>query len=119
MALLYADENFPGPIVRAVRMHGHDVLTAHEDARANQKIPDADVLARATALGRAVLTNNRNDFHKLHAADPNHGGIITCTRDPDFAALATRILAAISTVPTLAGKLIKIVRPSTPPPKAP
>jgi hypothetical protein len=114
MAPLYADENFPGPVIRHLRTPGHDVLTAHEDGRGNQKVPDADVLARATALGRAVLTNDRNDFHRLHAADPKHGGIITCTRDPDYAALAGRIHAALETLPTLAGQLLKIVRPNTP-----
>jgi hypothetical protein len=116
MALLYADESFHGPIVRHLRTLGHDVLTAYEDGRANQKIPDADVLARATMLGRTVLTNDRNDFHLLHAADANHSGILTCTRDPDFAAVANRIHAAIAAQPTLAGLLIKIVRPNKPPP---
>ena len=119
MAPLYADENFPGPIVRHLRALGHDVLTAHEDGRANQKVPDRDVVARATALGRAVLTNDRDDFHRLHAADPNHGGIITCTRDPDFAAVADRVHAAINTLPTLAGQLLRIVRPNARPPKMP
>jgi hypothetical protein len=119
MAQLYADENFPGPIVRRLRTLGHDVLTAHEDGKANQKIPDPDVLARATALGRAVLTDDRDDYHRLHAADPNHGGIITCTHDPDFSAVADRIHAAIAGLPSLAGQLIRIVRPSNPTHKVP
>ncbi len=119
MARLYADENFPGPIVRRLRLLGHDVLTAHDDGRANQRIPDPDVLARATALGRAVLTDDRDDYHRLHAADPNHAGIITCTHDPDFSAVADRIDAAIAPLPTLAGQLIRIVRPNIPPPKVP
>ena len=119
MAPLYADESFHGPIVRHLRALGHDVLTAHEDGRANQQIPDPDVLARATALGRAVLTNDRDDYHHLHAANPNHGGIITCSRDPDFAAVAGRIHAAIAGLPTLAGQLIRIIRPSNPRRKVP
>src|SRR5438876_608533 len=112
MAVLYADECFPGPVVHHLRALGHDVLTAHEDGRANQMIPDPDVLTRATALGRAVLTNDRDDYHRLHAADPNHAGIITRTRDSDFSAVAYRVHAAISTLATLAGQLIKIIRPN-------
>jgi hypothetical protein len=114
MARLYADESFHGPIVRYLRALGHDVLTAQDDGRANQKIPDPDVLVRATALGRTVLTNDRDDYHHLHAADPNHAGIITCTRDPDFSAVADRIHAAIAGLPTLAGRLIRIIRPNRP-----
>jgi len=84
MARIYADENFPGPIVRRLRTLGHDILTAQEDGRANQKIPDPEVLKRAVALGRAVLTNDRKDYHRLHHSDPNHAGIITCTRSGLF-----------------------------------
>src|SRR3954468_7039346 len=109
MARLYADESFHGPIVRHLRALGHDILTAHEDGRANQQIPDPDVLARATALGRAVLTNDRDDYHHLHTADPNHAGIIPCARDPDFSAVAHRIHAAIIALPTLVGQLIRII----------
>lgn len=114
MAQLYADENFPLPVVRQLRDLGHDVLTVYEDGRANQKIADLEILIRATALGRAILTNNRHDYHRLHAIDPNHGGIITCTRDPDFTAVAGRIHAAICSLSSLAGQLLKIIRPNPP-----
>jgi Domain of unknown function (DUF5615) len=119
MAQLYADESCPGPIVRHLRSLGHDVLTAYEDGRANQGIPDSDVLARATALGRAVITNDRDDYRQLHRADPIHGGIITCSQDPNFASVADRIHKAITPLATLAGCLIKIVRPNDPPTKVP
>src|SRR4051812_27194377 len=115
MANLYADEDFPQPVVDQLRTLGHDVLTALDDGRAGQSIPDPDVLARATALGRAVLTHNRADFRKLHAADPNHAGIVTCPRDADVAAFAARIDAAIAGLPSLAGQLIRVVRPNPPP----
>jgi hypothetical protein len=42
--LFYADENFPLDTVVELRRLGHDVLTALEDERANQKIPDEKVL---------------------------------------------------------------------------
>ena len=114
MAQLYADEDFPHPVVAHLRLLGHDVLTTHEDGRAGQGVADADVLDRATALGRAVLTHNRDDFRKLHAADPNHAGIVTATRDADAVALAGRIDAAVNAVPTLAGQLVRVIRPNPP-----
>ena len=115
MANLYADEDFPQPAVDQLRALGHDVLTAQDDGRAGQSIPDADVLARATALGRAVLTHNRSDFRKLHLADPTHAGIVTCTRDADVAALAACIHAAIASLPALDGQLVRVIRPNPPP----
>jgi Domain of unknown function (DUF5615) len=36
MASLYADEDFPLPVVVDLRNLGHDVLTAHEAGQANQ-----------------------------------------------------------------------------------
>jgi Domain of unknown function (DUF5615) len=52
MASLFADENVPYQVVEALRALGHDVLTAYEAGRANQKIPDADVLRYATENAR-------------------------------------------------------------------
>jgi hypothetical protein len=111
MAALFGDENVHRGLVDALRALGHDVLTAYEAGRANQKIPDADQLAYATSLGRTMLTNNRRHFHKLHRAFPGHVGIITYTRDPDTNALAQRIDNAISTATTLRGVLIRITLP--------
>ncbi len=47
MARLYADEQYPYPVVELLRVLGHDVLTVQEAGKANQKIPDSDVLAFA------------------------------------------------------------------------
>jgi hypothetical protein len=69
---LYADENFPLRVVEELRRLGHDVLTAFEDGRANQSILDSDLLARATAIDRALLTLNRIDFKRLHRPRRNH-----------------------------------------------
>ncbi len=111
MSLLHTDENVPFALVKVLRTLGHDVLTALEAGRANQGISDPDVLAYAVSLGRAVLTNNRRHFHRLHRQFPNHAGIITFTDDPDTLALAQRIHNAITAVPTLTGMLIRIIRP--------
>jgi hypothetical protein len=76
MARLYADEDFPLPVVEALRQLGHDVLTVQEAGRANQGIGDGQVLADATADGRAVLTHNHPDFKRLHRRGrPPHAGI--------------------------------------------
>ena len=115
MATLYADENFPLPVVVALRAAGHDVLTAREDGRADRKIPDPDVLAHASSLGRAVLTHNRSDFFRLHRASAAHAGIVACTEDLDFAGLAARIHAALGGVSDLTGQLIRVNRPNPPP----
>jgi Domain of unknown function (DUF5615) len=51
---LYADENFPLPVVEELRRMGHDVLTAQEDGR--QSAPDPDILI---ALTRSVVLSSR------------------------------------------------------------
>jgi predicted nuclease of predicted toxin-antitoxin system len=62
MARFYADEQFPRAATNYLRLLGHDVLTVQEAGNANQKIPDDQVLAYATANNRAVLTINRHQF---------------------------------------------------------
>lgn len=111
MARLYANENFPLPAVEALRTLGHDVLTTLEAGQAGLAISDPEVLAQATAQGRAVLTFNRRHFIRLHGATPQHAGIIVCTFDVDFAALASRIDAAIRALPTPEGQLLRVNRP--------
>ena len=115
MAAFYADENFPEPTVVALRGHGHDVLTARDDGRADQKLGDGLVLARAVQLGRAVLTFDRRDYRRLHRASAEHAGILVCTEDTDFVALAERIHTAVSALTDLAGVLIRVVKPNPPP----
>ncbi|MEG4852372.1 DUF5615 family PIN-like protein [Microcoleus sp. B5-D4] len=111
MARLYADEQYPYPVVELLRALGHDVLTVQEAGRANQKIPDSDVLAFATSEKPVVITENR-DFFRLHRIQPLHAGIIACTNDRNWEALANRINAAITAEESLQGKLIRVVRPS-------
>jgi hypothetical protein len=110
--LFYADENFPLDVVAELRNLGHDVLTAFEDGRANQKIEDENVLQRATELSRAVLTINRIDFKRLHKINPNHTGIVICTFDADFIGQARRIDVACKDLTEITGQLIRVYRPS-------
>jgi len=113
MARLYADEQYPLPVVEFLRPLGHDVLTVQEAGNAGLGIPDEDVLAFAVSNERAVLTLNRGDFIRLHRSQPNHAGIIICTQDSNWERQATRINEAISALDTLNGKLIRVNRPST------
>ncbi len=109
MANLYADEDFPWQVVEALRNLGQDVVTASEAGQANQRIPDADVLAFAIRQGRAVLTRNRWDYIRLHARIRPHAGIIIiCTHDPDYPAQAQRIHQTLLTYPSLDNQLLRI-----------
>jgi hypothetical protein len=112
MGKFYADEDFPFQAVEALRQVGHDVLTAYESGNANQSTADTSVLAFAIGQQRAVLTMNRRDFIRLHMANTEHAGIIVCTRDPDSAALAKRIDAAVREYASLVGQLIRVNRPA-------
>jgi hypothetical protein len=114
MSLLYADENFPYGAVVELRALGHDVLTALEAGQANQKIPDAGVLAYAIGVSRALLTINRRHFIELHATTSKHAGIVVCTDDKDVSALAQRIHQAVTTAGALDDKLLRIRKPRNP-----
>ena len=115
MARLYADEDFPLPVVEELRRLGHDVLTVQEAGRANQGIDDATVLADGTADQRAVLTHNHSDFKRLHQRGLTHAGIISCTHDPaDPVGLAQRIHDAIAPISDLTNQFIRVIRPNPP-----
>jgi predicted nuclease of predicted toxin-antitoxin system len=110
MASLYADEQFPLLVVQLLRTFGHNILTVQEAG--NIGLPDPDVLAFAVSNERAVLTQNRRDFIRLHRLQPDHSGIIVCTEDRNLERLATRIHEAISAEESLKEKLIRVNRPA-------
>lgn len=66
MARLYANENFPLPVVEELRRLGHNVLTIHETGKATASVSDENVLAFANDEDRAILTLNRKHFIRLH-----------------------------------------------------
>lgn len=110
----YSNENFPRRVVDALRALGHDVLTSLDANRANQRIPDEEVLSYACEQKRAVLTHNRRDFIALHRATTGqHEGIVVCTVDADPAALARRIHDMVTTCGSLHGQLIRVVKSAT------
>lgn len=111
MAKLYANENFPLPVVEQLRQFGHDVVTIQERDHGGQQLPDLDVVRLATEEGRAVVTFNRKHFINLHRESPGHAGIIVCTVDIDFEGLTTRIHHAICGQASLVRQLIRVNRP--------
>ena len=113
MARFYADENFRLPVVEALRLLGHDVLTTGEAGRAGLGIDDDTVLADAVAAGRILLTQNRRDFIRRHNAGIPHQGIIVCTYDRDAEALARRIDAAVAAVSAPGRWLLRVNRPQS------
>ena len=112
MARLYANENFPLPVVEALRRAGHDVVTVAETGKAEQAWPDKDVLEFAAHDDRALLTLNRKHFIRLHDQHADHGGIVACTFDPDFSGQAQRIDIAVNAITNLRGRLVRVNRPS-------
>lgn len=89
-------------------MLGHDVLTTQEAGNAGQAIPDHAVLDFATRAGRAVLTLNRRDFIRLHKRGISHADVVVCTEDTDTAAQATRVHDSVTSLPSLAGQLVRV-----------
>lgn len=112
MTRIYSNENFHREVVIKLRELGHDVLTSLEAGKANQGIPDEEVLAFAIQEERVLLTFNRLHFQRLHRQTAGkHAGIIVCRMDNDTHALALRIHSAVSQENSLEGRLMRVNRP--------
>lgn len=69
-----ADENFPGPSVRALRSAGHDVLWI---AERSPGLPDPAVVALARAESRVALTFDRDLAERIvRFRDPPPPGLV-------------------------------------------
>jgi hypothetical protein len=99
---LLVDEMLSGHIADQLRSKGHDVLAVVADP-ALLALPDDQILAHATATGRALVTANIKDFMPLDAqcrADGQaHAGLIfisakTFRRDRGYTAALTGALSA-------------------------
>jgi hypothetical protein len=82
----------------------------YEDGKANQSLPDQEVLSIATEGRRALITANRKHFIQLHRHQPDHAGIIVCSFDPDFVGQAQRIADALEKESDLINQLVRINR---------
>jgi predicted nuclease of predicted toxin-antitoxin system len=79
---MYSNENFPIPVVQALRELGHDVVTIQERGRASEAVSDPEVLHLATLEDRAVLTLNRKDFIPSNPSRCEHRARSPWTLDP-------------------------------------
>ncbi len=91
---LYADEDCPGPVVRALRQAGYDVVAQAEIARG---VSDDDVLRHSNMTGRVPVTRDLG-FGRLAVLErlPAAGVVIIRLRGPgDWSARAHRVVEAI------------------------
>src|SRR6516164_10764502 len=100
---LLLDEMLSGNIADELRAKGHDVLAVVADP-ALLALPDDQILAHATATGRALVTANIKDFMPLdsrcRAAGQDHPGLIlvstkTFPQDRGFTTAITAALGAL------------------------
>ena len=111
MARFYSNENVAVQVVEQLRRLNHDVLTSLEAGNANKSVPDGDVLAFAAASNRILLSHNRVHFLRLHRhRTEDHAGIVLCTVDPHFIALAERIDAAVRATPDMRNQILRVNR---------
>ena len=110
MARLFADENFPLPVVEALHRLGHDVVTMADAGKAGKSLTDEAVLVLAAADDRVLLTLNRRHFVRIHASGRNHACLVVCTFDTDFEGQAIRIHSKIGASASPAGQLVRVNR---------
>lgn len=102
-------------MVQALRDFGYDVLTSYESGRANQRIPDDEVLAFAKSEQRIVITLNRDDFIALHRRNKEHAGIIICKDDRDYQGQIEFLHHyLLSRTENLAYRLIRVLKQNQP-----
>ncbi len=96
MALkLYADEDCPGPVVKALRDEGHDVVKQRD---VKLGAADDDVLRLSVMSGRVLLTRDLG-FGRLTVLDqlPATGVVIIRLRGPgDWTTRAPRVVEALA-----------------------
>jgi hypothetical protein len=100
---LLLDEMFTDDIAQQLRTNGYDVISVVADP-ALVGLPDDQVLAYATAEGRAVVTANIKDFVPLdtryRAADQSHAGLILVSAKtfPQSRGFPSAITTALATL---------------------
>ena len=97
MLAFYFDEHVPRAIAVGLKLRGADVLTAQQDG--SEGASDLDLLRRATALGRVLVSFDRDllrearlalergdSFSGLVSAHPLAVSVGECIRDLDVVA---------------------------------
>src|SRR4249919_3075016 len=107
---LLLDEMFTDDIAQQLRAKGYDVISVVAGP-ALVGLPDDQILAYATAEGRALVTANIKDFIPLdthyRAADQSHAGLIlVSTRTfPQNRGFPSAVATALATLLSGAGKI--------------
>jgi predicted nuclease of predicted toxin-antitoxin system len=70
---LVADESCAGPVIRALRAAGHDVLAIAESATGAS---DEAVIARALSEGRVLITEDRDFGELVYARGHSAAGVM-------------------------------------------
>ncbi len=100
---LLLDEMFADTIAQQLRAKAHDVLAVVADPSL-VSLPDDQILSRAAATGRALVTANIKDFMPLdaqyRAAGQSHAGLIlvsakTFPQNRSYTSAVTSALAAL------------------------
>ena len=100
---LLLDEMFSDTIAQQLRAKGHDVQAVVADPSL-ASLPDDQILSRAAATGRALVTANIKDFMPLdaqyRAAGQAHAGLIlvstkTFPQNRSYTSAVTSALAAL------------------------
>ena len=110
MVRLYADGNFPLPVVEELCDTGNNVLKIQEDGRANQILPDEVALSVTKEFTRAVLPLNRKHFARLHFESSPQSGIVLCSFGPVLSGQARHIHEAVTNQAPLEGELKRVNR---------
>jgi hypothetical protein len=82
---LYMDEHVDAAITRGLRRRGVDVLTVEEDG--HRKTDDPILLDRALALGRVMVTQDKDflrEGHRRQAAGEPFAGVAYAPQDPNL-----------------------------------
>jgi len=86
---------------------GHDVLTSLGAVRAR-----FGSSGFAAAEDQIPVSHNRRHFLELHRQSVEaHSGVVLCTIDPDYVALAERIHGAVEATVEMRDQLIRVNRP--------
>ena len=108
MTSLLLDEMFSGAIAEQLRAKGHDVLAFVADTSIIG-LPDDQILAYVTDIGRALVTASIKDFVPLdaryRAASQTHAGLIlvsskTFPQDRNFSPAITSALSTLLDLPS-------------------
>ena len=109
------DENLSPQLAHHLRaVHGYEAVHVNEIGL--QGAADPNVLARAVADDRIVVTNNAEDFRQLGRRTPDHPGLAVMLDAVGLAQqleLGVKLATAIEAAETTRGRLFEIDRLGT------